>query len=318
MSVDGGVPRRTSLVLPITLILIGGVFLYANWRPAFDPWPILRTYWPLILIFVGLGKMWDATRPRQTQSGASRPTGSVGGTFGALIFVLVLVALFWHGRAFSHNRSRDAFTQHLAHSVDTQGAKSVDVSLQVGAGELNVNSGAAHLLDADFRYADSYQTPRIEYNVTGGVGHLRVAQDDSGSVHFGTRHNNWDLRFSDDVPLQLKVELGAGRGHLRLRDLQVTRLDMSVGAGQLDLDLSGDRKADLVGDLEGGVGQATIRLPRSVGVIVTASGGIGAITARGLHQDGDEYTNDAYGKTPATIRLKVQGGVGQISLIEEP
>jgi hypothetical protein len=31
----------------------------------------------------------------------------------------------------------------------------------------------------------------------------------------------------------------------------------------------------------------------------------------------DEYVNDAYGKTPATIHLKVEGGVGQITLIEE-
>ena len=54
---QGDSPRRTSLVVPIVLIAVGGMFLYANWRPAFDPWPILRTYWPLILVFVGLGKM---------------------------------------------------------------------------------------------------------------------------------------------------------------------------------------------------------------------------------------------------------------------
>src|SRR5215472_3811076 len=68
----GNAPRRTSLVLPITLILVGGIFLYANWRPSFDPWPILRTYWPLILVFVGLGKMWDAARSRQAGTGDTR------------------------------------------------------------------------------------------------------------------------------------------------------------------------------------------------------------------------------------------------------
>ena len=315
---EGDAPRRTSLVLPITLILIGGIFLYANWRPAFDPWPILRTYWPLILVFVGLGKMWDATRSRQTASGTVRPGASLGATFGALAFVLVVIVLFWHGRAFSHNRRSDAFLQHFAKSVDPEGAKSVDVSLEMGAGEVNVNEGTGHLLDADFRYSDSYETPRVEYNVANSVGHLRIAQDDQDSVHFGPRHNNWDLSFSKDVPLRLKVELGAGRGHLRLRDLQVTRLDMSMGAGQVDLDLTGDRKSDLIADLEGGVGQATIRLPRNVGVIATASGGIGSISAHGLRHDGDEYTNEVYGKTPATIHLKVEGGVGQISLVEEP
>src|SRR5258708_3262888 len=64
--------RRNSLVLPIVLITVGAMFLYANWRPAFDPWPILRTYWPLILLFVGLGKMWDATRGRQNPDGTAR------------------------------------------------------------------------------------------------------------------------------------------------------------------------------------------------------------------------------------------------------
>jgi len=311
-------PRRTSLVVPIVLIGIGAMFLYANWRPAFDPWPILRTYWPLILVFIGLGKMWDATQRRQNPEGVRRG-GSVGTTIGALAFVLVLIILFWHGRAFTRDRrytgGRDM--QHQSRSVERQNAKSENVSLETSAGEFNISGGASHLLDADFNYSGSYETPRVEYNVSDGVGRLDISQDDT-NTHFGTTHNDWNLRFSNDVPLELKVNMGAGRGNLRLRDMPVTRLDMSMGAGQVDLDLTGDRKADLVGDLEGGVGQVTIRLPRKVGVVVRASGGIGSVTAHGMRHDDDEYTNEAYGKTPATIRLKVQGGVGQITLIEEP
>jgi hypothetical protein len=305
-------PRRTSLVLPIVLITVGAMFLYANWRPAFDPWPILRTYWPLILIFIGLGKMWDSTR------GTSRRGGSLGSTFGALAFVLVLIVLFWHGRAFTRDRHYSDELLHNSRTVERQGAKTVNVSLETSAGEFNISGGSSHLLDADFNYNHSYEAPRVEYNVTDGVGHLNILQDDQGSTHFGTSHNQWNLRLSNDVPLELKVEMGAGRGHLRLRDLPLTRLDMSIGAGQADLDLTGDRKKDLIANLEGGVGQVTIRLPRNVGVIAQVSGGIGSVNARGLRHDNDEYTNDAYGKKPATIRLKVEGGVGQISLLEEP
>ena len=113
---------RTSLVIPILLITFGALFLYATWRPAFDPWPILRTYWPLILIFIGLGKMWDATRQRQNP-GAPRANFSVGSTVGILVFVLVLVALFWHGRAFSRDR-RSSFShlQHESRTVERQDA----------------------------------------------------------------------------------------------------------------------------------------------------------------------------------------------------
>jgi hypothetical protein len=318
---DGRYSRRTSLVLPILLITIGAMFLYANWRPAFDPWPILRTYWPLILVFIGLGKMWDATRARtQNPDGTAARSGgvSLGATFGALAFVLVLVILFWHGRAFTRDRHFSSDLQHYSRVVDQQGAKSANISLEAGSGEFNISGGSlSHLLDADFNYSSSYETPRVEYNVADGVGHLTISQDSAGT-HFGAQHNQWNVRLSNEVPLELKVEMGAGRGQLHLRDIPLTRLDISMGAGQADVDLTGDRRHDLVANLEGGVGQVTIRLPRKVGVVVHASGGIGAIDAHGLRHDNDEYTNDAYGKTPATIRLKVEGGVGQISLIEEP
>src|SRR5438270_6591111 len=156
---NGQLPRRTSLVLPVVLVALGAMFLYANWRPAFDPWPILRTYWPLILVFVGLGKMWDVTRARQNGDDATRSSGvSIGGTLGALAFVLVLMILFWHGRAFSHNRRYSGDLQHHTRTVERQGAKSVDISLQTSSGEFNISGGSSHLLDADFNYSDSYET----------------------------------------------------------------------------------------------------------------------------------------------------------------
>jgi predicted membrane protein len=112
--------------------------------------------------------------------------------------------------------------------------------------------------------------------------------------------------------------MGAGQGNLHFRDIPLTRLDLNLGAGQMDIDFTGDRKADLTAVIEGGVGQANIRLPKNVGVIATASGGIGSIRVHGLTKDGDSYTNEAYKKTPVTIHLKVEGGIGNIALTEEP
>src|ERR1700730_2412050 len=154
---DGQIRRRNSLVLPIVLITIGAMFLYANWRPAFDPWPILRTYWPLILVFVGLGKMWDATRARQNLDSPARSGGvSLGATLGALAFVLVLVILFWHGRAFTRDRRYSGGDlQHYSRTVDRQAAKSVAISLETGAGELNISGGAGRLGAGAFNYRRS-------------------------------------------------------------------------------------------------------------------------------------------------------------------
>jgi hypothetical protein len=112
--------------------------------------------------------------------------------------------------------------------------------------------------------------------------------------------------------------MGAGESDMKLSGLDVTHLDLEMGAGELNLDLTGARKSSLDGNVQGGAGTATIRLPKDVGVRVKASGGIGSINAKGLTRDGDTYTNTVYGKTPASIDLVVEGGVGTINLNTEP
>jgi hypothetical protein len=307
--------RRVSLVFPIILITIGVLFLLHNWRPAFDPWSVLRDFWPLILVFVGLGMIWDNYQRRRHPNAASGI--SVGSTIGILAFVLVLAILLWHGRGLSRRHRFYSESRHTTQTVNLQGAKSARVKLEMGAGQLNVDGGSTHSLDADFTFSDSFDEPRVDYHISYGVGQINISQE-SRSVHFGNSRNEWNLHFTRDLPLELRVDMGAGQGNLNFRGVPLTRLDLNLGAGQVDIDLTGERKADLTADIEGGVGQANIRLPRNVGVIAQASGGIGSISVHGLRHDGESYTNEAYGKSPATIHLKVEGGIGEIVLSQEP
>ena len=311
---NGGTVRRRSLAVPIILIGLGVLFLYANWRPEFDPWPVIWRYWPLLLIFVGLGKMWDSIRNRQSQGTSSGI--SMGSTFAVLGFVVVLGLLIWHG----HGSGRSFFhgTRHETQTVDRQGAQSVHVKIDMPAGELKISGGADRLLEADFTYSGSMGTPRVDYNVSGGSGELSVNQNEGRGVHFGRSENDWNLRLSNNVPLAMELNMGAGKGTLRMQGLNLTSLQVHMGAGELTLDLTGERKSDLRAEIKGGVGEANIRLPKDVGVKVHAKGGIGSIDTHGLRRNGDEYVNDVYGKSPVTIRLDVEGGIGTINLRQEP
>jgi N-terminal domain of toast_rack, DUF2154/LiaI-LiaF-like transmembrane region len=248
---QNGQPRRVSLVFPIVLITVGALFLFHNWRPAFDPWPILSTYWPLILIFIGLGKIWDSTY--RSRNPNAPPGVSIGATIGALAFIIVLVVLLWHGRSFANRHVFGTATKHSTKIVEPQRAKSALARLEMGAGQLTINGGGLNLLDADFTYSDAFDEPRVDYSVSGGVGELKISQESHGP-HFGRSQNDWNLHFSKDIPLELKVEMGAGQGDLHFHDVPLTRLDLNLGAGQMDVDFTGDRKTDLTADIEGGVG----------------------------------------------------------------
>ena len=202
---------------------------------------------------------------------------------------------------------------HQVEAVDRQGAESVRIQIEMGAGELNVAGGANKLLEADFRYSEVEGKPKVVYDVSGKQGRLTISQRGTG-IHLGRTHNDWNIYLANDVPMELKIEMGAGRGALALGGLLLTKLDVEMGAGQATVDLTGDWKKDLDARIEGGVGTATIWLPKNVGVRVHAAGGIGSINVRGLEREGDAYVNDAYGKSPLTLRLNIEGGVGTINL----
>jgi hypothetical protein len=303
--------ERPPLVFPVVLIIVGALFLYANYRPAFDPWYVMKTYWPLVLIFVGLAKIYDSAQVRRA-GGTGSDSWSVGATVGAVAFIFVIFVVVFHSHGF-HGRSFRSNIKHENQHIDLQGANSIDASVQSPAGLLTIDGGASRALEADFSYPESYGAPVVDYHVASGVGQINVTQDHD-SPHFGISHNDWNLRFNNAIPLELKVEMGAGEGRLHLRDVSVTRLTLNMGAGRVMVDLSGDRKKDVDADIEGGVGEATVRLPRNVGVIAHAEGGIGGISAPDFRKQDSEYTNAAYGKTSATIRVKVQGGLGSIKL----
>jgi|HubBroStandDraft_1064217.scaffolds.fasta_scaffold02316_7 hypothetical protein len=300
--------RSSSITGALIMIALGVVFLMANVRPGIDPWRIIFRYWPLILIFIGIGKIFDSfiLRDRGASSGA-------GEMSGASIAIMVLFVIFGFALWRGHERND---RMHDQHTVELLGAKTVSADIQMPAGQLTLTGGDTRLLDSDFDYNEEEGKPSVDYNVSGDHGQLNITQEKE-RLHFGGTHNTWKLRFGGAEPLDLTLSMGAGQSDLQLRDLNLTHLEVQVGAGQMTLDLGGPRKSNLAAEIKGGVGSATIHLPNDVGVRVHASGGIGTVSTDGLTRDGDDYVNAVYGKTPTWINLTVEGGVGEIVLTQD-
>jgi len=126
--------------------------------------------------------------------------------------------------------------------------------------------------------------------------------------------NEWTLRLSDDVPLELSVQMGGVVSNLDLDNLTLTGLNLDVGAGVTRVDLAGEWDRDLSAVVRGGAGQVTMLLPSQVGVRVDAGTRLGRVNADGLRREGQAFVNDAYGDSDVTLKVEVKGGAGQINL----
>jgi hypothetical protein len=198
-------------------------------------------------------------------------------------------------------------------AVERDAAKEVNVHLTMGAGRLRVGSGTSKLMQAYFTYNRPAWKPEMRY----GSGDLTIIQPSTHNMRMGNHKYEWDLRFAQDVPLNFHVKFGAGEGELDLGSLTLTNVDVEMGVGSLKLDLRGVPKHDYRVNIEGGIGEATVLLPSSVGVFAEAEGGIGEIKARGLNKRGDHWENEAYSGTGPKIHLTAHGGIGSIVLTSE-
>ncbi|HEY89283.1 MAG TPA: hypothetical protein G4N98_06065 [Thermoflexia bacterium] len=209
----------------------------------------------------------------------------------------------------------------------------IKVKVRLGAGDLLIEGGATELLEADFLYNIEGWQPKIEYMAR----HLVVRQPSHKKVAFSSDvRYEWNLRFNDNVPLDVSIEFGAGDAEIDLRHLAITDLDVRIGAGEvvvdaqgnctlerLELDLgAGDAKLDLRGawsedvdvNIQGGIGRTTVVLPQDIGVRVDVTKGIGTVHADGFRIEDGAYVNELYAEADVVIYLTIQAGVGEINL----
>ncbi len=203
--------------------------------------------------------------------------------------------------------------QYDSFHLDRDRSELVKVDLNMGAGELQVGSGTEKLLQAYFTYNIPAWKPVVKY----APGALTIDQGKTGHVNFepGQIKYEWDLRFGRETPLDFGVNFGAGEAQLDLGSLNLRAVSVQMGVGSLNLDLRGRPQHDYNVHIQGGIGEAVVRLPADAGVYASASGGIGEIKTRGLKKEGDHWENDAYATAKVKVRVDVQGGIGSITLI---
>lgn len=127
--------------------------------------------------------------------------------------------------------------------VEYPDAKEVTLNIDFGAGELTLNPGADRLVDgtATYNYDD------LKPQVTTEAGDVTVRMGD-GNINLlpnlSDLKNVWDLKLGSQ-PMNLSIDSGAYDGKLELGGLALTRLDISDGASNVELNFSTPNLAEM-------------------------------------------------------------------------
>ncbi len=157
---------------------------------------------------------------------------------------------------------------------------------------LNINTGVG-----DARISLSrMRVNRLD--IEGGVGATRISSYDPNPI----------------VCEQIRLRSGVGSfDAVGLGNLNFRTLDFESGVGGANLDLSGAWKQDADVRVQVGVGGVNLRMPRDIGVRVTAEKHfLSGLQLDNFHKEGgsDDYYSENYDKSKVHVTVVVKTGIG--------
>lgn len=144
-------------------------------------------------------------------------------------------------------------------SIPVPDASDVDVTLSLGAGELDINPGGeGGLIEGTISYNVADFKPEITTN-NGNISITQGELDIEGIPQFDEDvKNQWDLKLNT-TPMTLRVKTGAYMGRYDLGGLSIENLYISDGAADVELDFSSPNLVEM-GILDYSTGASNVKL----------------------------------------------------------
>jgi LiaI-LiaF-like transmembrane region len=300
-----------SIVGPLVLIFVGGVFLLQN-AGVLPPsvWRDLWKLWPLVLVLAGLELLVGRRLP---------------GLVAVAGLAIVVIALGVAASSYTIPGMAHGAMTTQTFSTRLEAAKQASVSVRFGAGQLvlgpqlGVSSGELANMTftgpADLLPNPTYSvvgdTGRLEYQITGRTGANFFAP-----VGGSAEGLHMEIDLAREVPITtLNIQAGATDARVDLGSLRVNNLDMAVGAATtwVRMPESGVTSAHI----SGGASTITIEVPQGVAARIRHRGGLSGfqIDQSRFPAAGDEVNQSPDWDTAANkVDINLETGVTTIQV----
>ena len=175
------------------------------------------------------------------------------------------------------------------------------LSLNFGAGELKLSSGADGLVEG----TALYNVDQLKPEVIEDGGNVEIKQGDLDSVlPFDNMKNRWDLQLGN-IPMDLTIEAGAYDGQMELGGLALNNLTVKDGAAHVNLSFSEPNVVEMS------------RLSYSTGASEVTLTGLANANFDTFEFDSGagSYTLDFSGELQRDASVKVNSGLSELTII---
>lgn len=197
----------------------------------------------------------------------------------------------------------------------------LDVSLYLEADGLSLNLGDRTRNEWDVRLSDRVPIS-LGLDLGAAKGRVDLGRLQLTDARIRTGAADVKIEWSEPNPELLDLlEVDAGAANLEMNTLgnaHFDQMNLTGGAGNFDLDFSGDWQESARVSIDAGLSNLTLTVPHEIGVrILTGDQALANVNARGFRREGTAWVNDAYGESEVELIINVSIGLGNLTLIEE-
>lgn len=216
-----------------------------------------------------------------------------------ILLIFLFSSIVWAGKR-----------KEVYKEIPLQDEKSLKVRIEFGAGELMVGKNSSKkILEAEVSYDPSYSDFFFEYDKSKDAGELFLGTEleEEQGVNLGDWEdkNHWDLYFTDKIPIEFDIDVGAAESELDFTGLKIKDLDIDIGAAKALIEF---RKPNP---------EKISRMSIDVGASKLEIEGLGNANFKRMDFDGGvgDFTLDFSGDLKHQASVNIDMGLGRLTIL---
>jgi len=223
------------------------------------------------------------------------------------IFIMVFMGFIMSSLVLTSTYAREHSTKAETRKFEFSGEKRLTVKMDIGAGNIDLGRNkTGDILNAEVEYDPDDVRVDINYNRIKDEGKLYLeTKAKHEGIHLDKNDNVWNLEFSDRVPINFDIDVGACKADFDFTGLLIDRLDMDLGASSADVEF---RKPN---------SQRISEINIDVGASKLTINGLGNANFDQLSFDGGvgDFTLDFSGEFNHRADIDIEVGMGSLTIL---